>query len=94
MNPSAEEIIAELRPLGRESYKRVILKHGIQEPCLGVKIEELKKIQKRIKKDQPALDLYDSGWPRFGGKGACRPAPRRLRPRQSEILRELRMTFL
>jgi hypothetical protein len=32
------------------------------EPVFGVKIEEMKKIQKRIKKDyQLALDLYDTG---------------------------------
>jgi 3-methyladenine DNA glycosylase AlkD len=58
----AEEIVAELRPLGSESYKAVIRKHGVPEPLFGVKIEELKKVQKRIKKDyQLALDLYDTG---------------------------------
>jgi len=59
---SADEIVAELRPLGKDSYKKVLLKHGIQEPVLGVSVEHLKKIQKRIKKDyQLALDLYDTG---------------------------------
>lgn len=59
---NAEEILAEIRPLGLESYKAVIRKHGVPEPLFGVKIEELKKIQKRIKKDyQLALDLYDTG---------------------------------
>ena len=39
-----------------------MLRHGAVEPCWGVKIEELKKMQKRIKKDyRLALDLYDSG---------------------------------
>lgn len=58
----ADEIVAELRPLGSESYKAVMRKHGVPEPLFGVKIEELKKIQKRIKKDyQLALDLYDTG---------------------------------
>jgi 3-methyladenine DNA glycosylase AlkD len=58
----AAEIVQQLRPLGSESIKKVLLKHGIQEPVLGVKVEELKKIQKRIKKDyQLALDLYDTG---------------------------------
>jgi 3-methyladenine DNA glycosylase AlkD len=38
------------------------LNHGVKEPCLGVKIGDLKKIQKRIKKDHRlALDLYDTG---------------------------------
>ena len=59
---TAAEIVRELKPLGLESIKKVLLKHGVQEPLLGVKIEELKKIQKRIKKDyQLALDLYDTG---------------------------------
>src|SRR5438552_15202144 len=59
---TAAEIIAELRPLGKTSYKKVLLNHGIPEPMFGVSIAELKKIQKRIKKDyQLALDLYDTG---------------------------------
>ncbi len=59
---TAEEILNELKPLGKESYKKVLLNHGIQEPIFGVKIEDMKKIQKRIKKDyQLALDLYDTG---------------------------------
>jgi 3-methyladenine DNA glycosylase AlkD len=59
---TAAEIVAELKPLGSESYKCLLLKHGAKEPFFGVKIEELKKIQKRIKKDYKlALDLYDTG---------------------------------
>src|ERR1700733_5360172 len=59
---TAAEIVQELKALGSENIKKVLLKHGIQEPLLGVKVEELKKIQKRIKKDyQLALDLFDTG---------------------------------
>jgi len=59
---TAAEIVQELKPLGSDSIKKVLLKHGIKEPLLGVKVEELKKIQKRIKKDYKlALDLYDTG---------------------------------
>jgi 3-methyladenine DNA glycosylase AlkD len=59
---TADEIVAELRPLGRESYKQILLRHGVQEPVLGVSVEQLKKIHKRVKKDyQLALDLYDTG---------------------------------
>src|SRR5580700_8977950 len=59
---TAEEIVDQLKPLGTDSYKSILLKHGIQEPMFGVKIEELKKIQKRVKKDyQLALDLFDTG---------------------------------
>jgi 3-methyladenine DNA glycosylase AlkD len=60
---TAKEVLEILNPLGRESYKRVLVKnHGVKEPCFGVPIGELKKIQKRIKRDyQLALDLYDTG---------------------------------
>jgi len=59
---TAAEIIKEIRPLGSDAYKKIMFNHGAQEPVFGVKIEELKKIQKRIKKDyQLALDLYDTG---------------------------------
>ncbi|HEY2414408.1 MAG TPA: DNA alkylation repair protein [Pirellulaceae bacterium] len=59
---TAADIVAELKPLGKESYKKVLLNHGIKEPVFGVSIEQLKKIQKRVKKDyQLALDLYDTG---------------------------------
>jgi hypothetical protein len=62
MSPSATEILSELQSLGRESYKRVMLNHGAAEPCYGVKIEDLKKILKRVKPNHPlALELYDSG---------------------------------
>ena len=59
---TAESIIEELRPLGSESYKRVMMRHGIREPFFGVKVEDLKKIQKQTKVDyQLALDLYATG---------------------------------
>jgi hypothetical protein len=59
---TAAEIVAEIKPLGLDSYKKVILKHGVQEPCFGVKIDELKRIQKRVKQDyRLALELCDTG---------------------------------
>ena len=59
---TAKEILKELKPLGSDSYKKVMLNHGVKEPFFGVKISDLQKIQKRIKKDyQLALDLYDTG---------------------------------
>jgi len=59
---TAAEIVAELKKLGKDSQKKVLLNHGIQEPLFGVSIEDLKKFQKRIKKDyQLALDLYNTG---------------------------------
>ena len=59
---TAKEILQEIKPLGSDSYKRVMLKHGVKEPFFGVKISDLQKIVKRVKKDyQLALDLYDTG---------------------------------
>jgi len=49
---TAKEILEEMKPLGRESYKRVLVNnHCVKEPCFGVAISELKKFQKRIKMD-------------------------------------------
>src|SRR4030095_10765587 len=59
---TAKDIVAELKKLGTAQTKKTWMNHGAQEPCLGVKIEDMKKIQKRVKMDyQLALDLYDTG---------------------------------
>lgn len=59
---TAQAILEEIRPLGRDNYKKVLLNHGVKEPCYGVKIEELQKIRKRVRKDYHlALELYDTG---------------------------------
>jgi 3-methyladenine DNA glycosylase AlkD len=59
---TAEQILGQLKELGQESYKKVIMKHGIPEPVYGVKIEEIKKIVKQIKNGHNlSLKLYDSG---------------------------------
>ena len=60
---TAQQILSELKPFGSESVKRILCNnHGVREPCFGVKIGDLKKLQKRIKKDhQLALDLYATG---------------------------------
>lgn len=59
---TAHEILAQLQALGSASYKRVMLNHGVEEPVFGVKIEELKKIQKKVKKDHRlACDLFATG---------------------------------
>jgi 3-methyladenine DNA glycosylase AlkD len=59
---TASEILDQLESLGLESYKKVMFNHGVTEPLFGVKIEELKKIQKKVKVDYKlALELYDTG---------------------------------
>jgi 3-methyladenine DNA glycosylase AlkD len=59
---TAKDIVAELKKLGTEKTKKMWMTHGAKEPCFGVKVEDMKKIQKRVKMDyQLALDLYDTG---------------------------------
>ncbi len=59
---TAKKILADLKALGNESYVKIFRRHGITGPVFGVKVEELKKIQMREKKNyQLALDLYDTG---------------------------------
>ncbi|MBS1524989.1 MAG: DNA alkylation repair protein [Bacteroidetes bacterium] len=59
---TVQEIMAELEAHGSESIKKILLKHGVKEPFFGVKIEYMKPIQKKIKKDyQLAKDLYATG---------------------------------
>lgn len=59
---TAHDVVAELKIYATAQTKKTWMNHGAKEPCLGVKIEDMKKIQKRIKMDyQLALDLYDTG---------------------------------
>ncbi|MCA8987834.1 MAG: DNA alkylation repair protein [Planctomycetaceae bacterium] len=56
------EILEQLNEWGEASYKRILMNHGAVEPVLGVKISELKKIQKQVKQDyQLALELFETG---------------------------------
>src|SRR2546426_600523 len=59
---TSAEIVEELKLRGNEATKTMLLKHGAKEPFFGVKFEDLKKIQKRIKNDHSlALELYATG---------------------------------
>jgi len=54
--------MAELKRMGNETTKRIFIKHGAREPFFGVKVQDLKKIAKKIKKDYSlSLKLYDTG---------------------------------
>jgi 3-methyladenine DNA glycosylase AlkD len=56
------DIMRELEQMGSESTKRTLLKHGAREPFFGVKVGDMKKIVKVIKKDHAlSLDLFDTG---------------------------------
>ena len=59
---TASQILSDLRALGSDPYKKILLNHGVREPVFGVKVEALKKIRKQTGKDyRLALDLYDTG---------------------------------
>jgi len=52
----------ELAAKGSESIKRTYLRHGATEPFFGVKISDLKPIQKKLKGQQDlAMELYATG---------------------------------
>jgi 3-methyladenine DNA glycosylase AlkD len=59
---TTKEIMTELEKHGDEKIKKMWLKHGVKEPFFGVKIEYLKTIVKKVKKDQRlAGELFASG---------------------------------
>ncbi len=59
---TTEEILIELRKYGDEQTKKTLMKHGAQEPLFGVKVQDLKKILKKTKKNHElSLELYATG---------------------------------
>lgn len=59
---TVEEVLAELKEMGNELTKRTLVKHGAKEPFYGVKVQDMKKIQKKVKQDHElSLALYDTG---------------------------------
>ncbi len=59
-----DEVVAELKAKASESTRKTLAKHGAPESLLGVKVEEMKVIVKRVKKDHAlALALYGTGIP-------------------------------
>ncbi|MEB6550440.1 DNA alkylation repair protein [Heyndrickxia sporothermodurans] len=57
-----QEIMEKLKELGTEQTKKTFIRHGATEPIFGVKVGDLKKLVKHVKKDQElALSLYETG---------------------------------
>ncbi|XDD51286.1 DNA alkylation repair protein [Leptospira sp. WS92.C1] len=57
-----DEAMKELERMGSPSVKKIFLNHGAKEPLFGVKVADLKKIQKKVKKDNElSLELYKTG---------------------------------
>src|SRR5580704_15150624 len=59
---TVKQIMTELESMGSESIKKTLLRHGVREPLFGVKISDMKPIQKKVKKDyRLAKELYATG---------------------------------
>lgn len=59
---TTEQIMKELERKGSESIKKIFLNHGVKEPLFGVKVGDLKVIQKKVKRDHDlAMDLFSTG---------------------------------
>ncbi|MCH6267616.1 DNA alkylation repair protein [Neobacillus citreus] len=57
-----EEIMQTLEELGSEQTKKTFFNHGARGPLFGVKVGDLKKLVKHVKKNQDlALALYQTG---------------------------------
>lgn len=57
-----EEIMQKLEELGSDQTKKIYENHGVRESYFGVKIGDLKKLVKYVKKNHElALKLYNSG---------------------------------
>lgn len=57
-----KEVMTALEAYGSETTKNTLIKHGAKEPFFGVKVQDLKKILKKTKKNHElSLELYDSG---------------------------------
>ncbi|MGG3836422.1 DNA alkylation repair protein [Paenibacillus thiaminolyticus] len=59
---TVEDIMKKLEAMGSEQTKKTFIRHGAQEPLFGVKVGDLKKLVKDVKKDQAlARALYETG---------------------------------
>jgi 3-methyladenine DNA glycosylase AlkD len=59
---TAPEIMEQLATLGSQTIKNIYLKHGATEPLYGVRVGDLKPIQKKLKKNYNlAKELYQTG---------------------------------
>lgn len=57
-----KDTLEQLESYGDETIKRIFINHGAKEPLFGVRIQDMKKIVKMIKKDHDlSLGLYKTG---------------------------------
>jgi len=58
----AQEVLAQLRKLGKPNTVRIYARHGVSGPCYGVAYGDLKPLVKKIGRNQEvASDLWSSG---------------------------------
>ena len=56
------QVMDELKKKGSENIKKILQTHGASKDCYGVKVADLKVIQKKVKKDNKlAIDLFKTG---------------------------------
>ena len=60
---TTNQVLAELKKASSEQIKNILLKHGAKEPFYGVRVEDIKKIMKKVTANRQAiaLELFDSG---------------------------------
>ncbi|MDX9791533.1 MAG: DNA alkylation repair protein [Candidatus Kapaibacterium sp.] len=59
---NCDEIMKKLEELGSEQIKKIHISHGAKEPLFGVKVGDLKPIQKKVGKNyELSLELYNTG---------------------------------
>lgn len=59
---TVSEVMLQLEKMADKQIKSILSKHGAKEPLFGVRIGDMKSIQKKIKKDyQLSLDLFNTG---------------------------------
>ncbi len=56
------EVMSELESMGSEQTRKILSRHGAPANFFGVKVGDMKKIVKKVKKDQAlALQLFETG---------------------------------
>lgn len=59
---TTEQVMKELEKKGSATIKKIFQNHGAKEPLFGVKVGDLKVMQKKIKRDHDlAMDLFKTG---------------------------------
>jgi len=59
---TTDEILMELQEYGDEQTKTTLMNHGAKEPLFGVKVQDLKNILKKTKKNHElSLELFATG---------------------------------